>query len=260
MEARSIFIGYDAREAEAFAVCRHSLRRFAPGVPIHAIDLQTMRDAGLYWRPTSMRDGRMWDDISEAPCSTAFAISRFLTPHLAQEGWALFVDCDFLARDPLNELFAQADPSKAVMVVKHHHEPPEGLKMDGQLQLRYARKNWSSCALYNVGHKANKRLTVDLINTVPGRDLHAFSWLANEEIGALDPEWNYLVGHTQLPDGAEPKLVHFTEGIPSMPGYESVPYADEWRTELRAWLREEIVVKGRPTTYAPPAYANGAAA
>ena len=26
-----------------------------------------------------------------------------------------------------------------------------------------------------------------------------------------------------------PKAVHFTRGTPDMPGYENVPYADEWR-------------------------------
>src|SRR5690242_12332845 len=91
---RSIYIGYDPRESEAFAVCRHSIQRFAPDIPIHAICLDDMRAAGLYWRPTSQRDGKLWDDISDAPMSTEFAISRFLTKELAGEGWALFMDCD----------------------------------------------------------------------------------------------------------------------------------------------------------------------
>jgi hypothetical protein len=99
-----------------------------------------------------------------------------------------------------------------------------------------------------------------MINTVPGRDLHAFKWLADEEIGELLPEWNYLIGHTVLPEGVDPKLVHFTEGIPSMPGYENAPYADEWRYELEAWLHEDRHVKGRPSTWEAPSYTNGAAA
>jgi hypothetical protein len=231
----SIYIGFDPRETEAFAVCRHSLRRHTSGIPIHAIDLETVRDAGLYWRPTSRKDGRLWDDISEAPMATEFAISRFLTPILAREGWALFMDCDILARADLYDLFALADPKYAAMCVKHHHVPTaETLKMDGQMQTLYARKNWSSVVLYNCEHPSNRKLTVDLINKVPGRDLHRFCWLGDAEIGELPPQWNYLVGHTD--PTIEPALCHYTEGGPWFEGYRDVPYAKEWLAERRCWL------------------------
>ena len=116
MQNHSIFVGYDPREAEAFGVCRHSLRKHAPNIPVHAIVLDEVKADGLYWRPMSRRDGRLWDDISQAPCSTEFAISRFLTPILAKSGLALFMDCDMLARDDLDQLFwyARNDASQAV--------------------------------------------------------------------------------------------------------------------------------------------------
>ncbi len=167
--------------------------------------------------------------------STEFAISRFLTPHLARDGWALFVDCDVMAMTNIEGLFSLADPSKAVMCVKHHFAPPAGVKMDGQEQTRYARKNWSSVMLFNVGHPANKALTVELINTVPGRDLHRFCWLDDSDIGDLGPEWNWLVGHSS--PNIDPKLIHFTDGIPSMRGYEKQVFADQWRSELSRWAR-----------------------
>lgn len=247
---RSIYMGYDSRETESFAVARHTLRKFAPDIPIHAIELQSMRDAGLYWRPTSRDDkGRLFDDISEFPMSTEFAISRFLTPVLAkssfQQGWALFMDCDVLARDDIDDLFAEADPSKAVMCVQHRYDPPEGEKMDGQAQLRYARKNWSSVMLFNLQHPANRKLNVQLINTVPGRDLHRFCWLDDADIGALGPEWNYLIGHTQLEPGVHPKMVHFTEGGPWFEKYRDVEHAAEWQAARAAWLSEGMSV--RPT-------------
>jgi hypothetical protein len=235
---RSVFIGYDPRETEAFAVCRQSIRRLSGNIPISAVALDEMREAGLYHRPTSRKDGRLWDDISEAPMSTAFAISRFLTPILAKSGWALFMDCDVLARNDLYDLFDLADPSYAVMCVKHHHVPPEGVKMDGQLQTLYARKNWSSVMLFNCDHPANRRLTVELINTVPGRDLHRFCWLEDDEIGALPQAWNWLAGYS--PKSCDPSLVHFTNGTPNIPGYEDAPYADEWLAERRAWLNGRL--------------------
>jgi len=231
---RSIFVGYDPRETEAFDVCRFSLRRHAPKITAKGLCLNDLRDAGLYWRPTTRLAGQLFDRISDAPMSTEFAISRFLTPFLAKEGWALFMDCDILARRSLDELFAQADDSKAVMCVKHDYVPASATKMDGQQQTVYPRKNWSSVMLFNCAHPANARLDIDLINSRPGRDLHRFCWLRDEEIGALDPAWNWLSGVSA--PVADPGLVHFTEGLPNMPGYENSLYAQEWRQVRREWM------------------------
>jgi hypothetical protein len=231
----SVWVGFDPRETDAFAVARHSaLRNTFKPLQVKGVVLINLRTGGLYNRPTSRQGGRLWDDISNAPMATEFACSRFLVPHLAKTGWALFMDSDMLVRDDLFNLFSLADDSKAVMVVKHNHQPPDGsIKMDGQLQTLYARKNWSSVMLFNCDHPSNKKLTVQLINSVPGRDLHRFCWLKDEEIGELPPEWNYLVGHTEGVNDA--KIVHFTDGTPSMTGYENCEYADEWRTELTMW-------------------------
>jgi lipopolysaccharide biosynthesis glycosyltransferase len=240
---RSIWVGFDPREAAAFAVARSSIRRrLTTPIPIFGIVLSDVQGRGLYERPTDCRvtgDQRvLWDVISDAPMSTEFACSRFLTPMLAgHDGWALFCDCDVLARANLSELFDLADPTKAVMCVKHDHVPDAATKMDGQPQTAYGRKNWSSVMLFNCDHPANvRRLTYDLVNTVPGRDLHRFCWLNDDEIGELGPEWNYLVGETQA--DVEPKLVHFTLGGPWFSRYEDVPYADEWRAELAAWAAQ----------------------
>lgn len=243
----SVWLGFDPREAAAFAVTRHSIRRRCNlPIPIYGLVLDTLREQGLYWRPTERRDGRLWDVISDAPMSTEFAISRFLVPHLVRArmgrlgdspkwaaGWALFLDCDMLALSNIERLFAQADPSKAVMVVKHDHRPSEATKMDGQVQTQYARKNWSSAMLFNVDHPANRKLTVELVNTVPGRDLHRFCWIEDDLIGELDASWNWLVGHSD-PE-IEPDIAHFTDGIPTMPGYDDCAYAEEWRAELYRW-------------------------
>jgi len=231
---RSIWIGYDPREAEAFSVARVSIRKhLTMQIPIRSLFLDELRGRGLYTRPTEVRDNRLWDVISEAPMSTEFAISRFLVPHLAQTGWALFMDCDMLARANLARVFDLCDPSKAVMCVKHSYEPAATEKMDGQAQLRYARKNWSSFMIFNLEHEANRQLTPAMVNALPGRDLHRFCWLEDDQIGELPPEWNFLVGHTD--SSIDPKVVHFTEGGPWMKGYENVPYAAEWLQQRRSW-------------------------
>jgi lipopolysaccharide biosynthesis glycosyltransferase len=233
----SIWIGFDPREAAAFAVCRHSIdRRMTQQIPVRGLVLSKLQAEGLYTRPIEFyENGQLKDVLSDAPMSTEFAVSRFLTPLLAKEGWALFMDCDVLVRESLCRLFEIANSKYAVMVVKHQHNPDYGVKMDGQIQTRYARKNWSSVMLFNCEHPANKALTLEMVNTLPGRDLHRFCWLDDEEIGELDPCWNYLVGHTKAED---PKIVHYTDGIPTMRGYEHCEYADEWRAELERWASQ----------------------
>ena len=244
---RSVWIGWEPREAAAFAVARHSIAwriksHNSYSVQTYGVVLSELRKAGLYTRPASKRGSQNWDDISDAPFSTEFHCSRFLVPILARakcldggfngyrQRWALFLDCDMLVRTNINSLFEACDPTKAVMVVKHNHQPEGGTKMDGQIQTRYSRKNWSSVCAFNLGHEANNALTADLVNTVPGRDLHRFCWLEDDQIGELEPGWNHLVGHS--PAHPDPGIVHFTDGIPHMPGYEDCDYAEEWRTEL----------------------------
>lgn len=230
----SYFMGYDTKESEAFSVALHSVRRCAPFQKVTALRLGHLRDIGLYTRPTSVRDGRLWDDLSEAFMSTEHANSRFLAPFLAKSGWALFTDCDIILRRSVASLFEQADKHYAIQLVKHDYAPKAGVKMDGQAQQPYARKNWSSVMLFNVEHPAHRRLTLEMVNTLPGRDLHRFCWLDDEEIGDLTPDWNWLVGHSD--PATEPSIVHYTEGLPSMAGYETCAFADEWFQARRDWL------------------------
>lgn len=230
-----IYIGFDPRMVDAYAVARGSVtRRLITPVPVHGLVLDDLRAKGLYTRPTQIRDGRLWDAISEVPMSTEFAIARFLVKELAgPDSWALFMDSDFLAFANPEGLFALTDESKAVMVVKHRYEPGHREKMDGQVQSAYPRKLWSSLMLINTSHKANRALTVEYVNSAPGRDLHAFKWLKDEHIGEIPAEWNYLPGVSD--PNITPKFVHFTEGLPSMTGYHDCEYADAWRDELYKW-------------------------
>lgn len=236
-----VFIGWDTREITAFDVCRWSLaRRCSHPVSVYPIMEKSLRHAGLYTRPHETKEGRLWDTISKAPMSTEFAITRFLTPYLAQGGWALFIDCDMLVLGDISDLFKKADPKYAVQVVKHLHIPEETEKMDGQIQTAYPRKNWSSVMLFNCDHPANRNLTLDAINTLPGRDLHAFSWLKDEEIGSLPLDWNYLVDVS--PEIDRPLLAHYTLGTPDMPGYEKGQWAEKWWLE-KACLEAQMDLK-----------------
>ena len=89
------------------------------------------------------------------------------------------------------------------MVVKRSHVPVERTKMDGQAQTIYNRKNWSSVCLWNLGHPANSKLTVEMVNR-SGTRLKRICWLEDAEIGECPLKWNYLAGSFRYGHPAEP--------------------------------------------------------
>ena len=100
--------------------------------------------------------------------------------------------------------------------------------MGSQIQVGYTRKNWSSVALFNCDHPANRRLSLRDVNERPGRDLHNFVWLNDIEIGDLDARWNHLVGVTSdpLPEGG---ILHYTLGGPWIKDWGGGHHDDIWK-------------------------------
>lgn len=216
-----VYIGYDEREARSFKVAMGTA--VAVGARPQPLYEDRLRSIGLLYRPMDTR-GHLWDLNSGAPQSTAFAIARFFTPILAHSGWCMFVDGDVVfLRNPL-ELMQLADSKYAVMVVKHNVGDVDGTKMDNRIQTSYPRKLWSSVMLWNVDHPANRRLNIQMLNQWPGRDLHAFGWLHDEEIGELPVNWNWLVGMQNKPENLA--IAHYTLGTPEL--IEGGEHADIW--------------------------------
>jgi len=211
-----VFIGYDAVEAVAFSVLSHSINaRASEPVQIAPVMLEQLK--GTYKRERNPLQ------------STDFSFSRFLVPYLCGfQGWAVFMDCDMLARADFAELWKLRDDRYAVQVVKHTHVPKEDTKFLGAVQTRYEKKNWSSVMLMNCARCT--ALTPDFVNSATGLQLHQFKWLDGDaRIGELPARWNQLVGYD--PYREEASLVHFTIGGPWFREYESCEYSDEWRAE-----------------------------
>lgn len=229
-----IFIGFDPNEMRACTIAKQSLIRHAAAAHLDIDRVCRLSLHRVYTRPTTtMRNGQLFDEISDAPMSTDHAIARFFIPFICDyQGWALFTDGDVLFRDDVGNLLALADQRCAIQVVHHPPQLEERQKKDGHIQQAYPRKNWSSVMLWNCGHAANRRLTVDVLNSWPGRDLHAFKWLDDDALlGELPARWNHLVGiHPPMPD---PAVVHFTLGTPDLPGRADSPFAQEWFYEAR---------------------------
>lgn len=213
-----VYIGWDSREDIAYQVARKTLLENASiPVTVEPIKLDELVANDLYTR-----------DIDPL-ASTEFTYSRFFVPHLAgYEGWALFCDCDFMFFGDVADLQQYNDPDKAVYCVQHDYTPKEAVKMDGQAQTVYPRKNWSSFMLFNCGHASTRQLTPDLVNRESGAYLHRMQWAKDEEIGSIPTAWNWLDGWNEEPDSGKPNAVHYTSGGPWFDNYQNVAYADIW--------------------------------
>ena len=230
MEPLKVYIGWDSREDIAYKVAKHSIEKYA-SVPVEIVPLkqEELRSNKDYWRPH--------DKLG----STEFTFSRFLVPHLNNyKDWALFIDCDFLFLDDIKKLFDQIDDRYAIMCAQHDYTPKQGVKMDGQVQTVYPRKNWSSMMLINCAHPSNQQVTKEFVNDPEkdGKYLHRFSWLNNNEIGKISHEWNWLVGwYKEVVDGL-PKALHYTEGGPWFKDYQRCEYAVDWLLMEKSYLKE----------------------
>jgi lipopolysaccharide biosynthesis glycosyltransferase len=224
-----VYIGYDPREDIAYQVCKYSIETRNPGIEVIPLKQQELRNYKLYWREV--------DKLA----ATEFTFTRFLIPELNKfEGWALFCDCDILFLTDVQELFDQVDDQYAVMCAQHDYKPKDTIKMDGQVQSIYPRKNWSSVMLINCGHASNKKLTKELVNSpdATGAFLHRFSWLDDSEVGEFSHEWNWLVDWYEEPTDGIPKALHYTSGGPWFENYRFCDYHTEWKDELSAMMND----------------------
>jgi lipopolysaccharide biosynthesis glycosyltransferase len=208
----NLFVGFDPREAVAYHVfCKSIIQNTSVPVQITPLVLSQLQEF----------------NETHADRSNDFVYSRFLTPYLSDfKGWAIFADGDMICQGDLKELIDMADPSKAVMVVKHDYQTKATQKYLGNINENYPRKNWSSVILWNCDHPKHKILTPDFVSKQTGKFLHRFSWLDDQDIGELPLEWNWLASEYRV--NREAKLIHFTLGTPCFKDYKNSDMADIW--------------------------------
>ena len=189
-----IFLGADPRQVVSLTTLIHSIAKNAKSpVSITPLVLETLpiKRAGL----------------------TPFTYTRFLVPHLCNyEGLGLFLDADMLALGDITEVFdiGRMRSDKAVHVMQ---EQPAF--------------EWASMILFNCAHPSNRILTPEHIDNPEVKNLHKIGWLKMDEIGTLPKEWNVCIPYTSNPP-ENPKLVHFTQGVPHWWETKNQPHAATW--------------------------------
>jgi len=216
MKPIPVFVGYDPREAIAYHTCVNSIIRHASQpVAIIPVALNLFRDY----------------DETHTDGSNQFIYSRFLVPHLMDyQGWAIFIDGDMILRGDIVELWNLQSPFNDVMVVKHNYKTRMTEKYLGSKNEDYPRKNWSSVILWNCNSFPNRKLTPEFVQKSTGAELHRFTWLDDDRIGELPPEWNWLDVEYEYNPNA--KLVHYTLGTPCFHEFaDAGDFAEDWHQE-----------------------------
>ena len=211
-EKINIVVGFDQRESVAYHTFSQSIIEKA-SLPVAFIPLAINTLKGYKETHTDK--------------SNDFIYSRFLTPHLNDfKGWAIFADGDMICQADIKELWDLKDESKALLVVKHDYQTKAHQKYLGNINENYPRKNWSSVILWNCAHSKHKILTPEFIANQTGKYLHRFSWLEDDDIGELPPEWNWLA--IEYPENRKAKLIHYTLGTPCFKDYRDSEMSDIW--------------------------------
>jgi hypothetical protein len=193
-----IFCGWDSRQPLSYNVLAHSIVSRA-SVPVSIIPL----------------------NIRAMPITrvglTEFTWSRFLVPYLCDfEGSAIFMDSDMLCLGDIAKISGKFD---------YENEPPAV-----RVSKNKHRFEWASLIYFHCAHPSNRILTPDFVSSAPA--LHGMQWLNPREVGELQGEWNFLAGYDDpIPN---PKIVHYTQGLPIYPETEGTPFAAEWKAEHKA--------------------------
>lgn len=251
---RHVFIGYDEREDIAYQIARYSiLSNIGEGkteIQVHKLDHRTLRNKGLFTREWLIESNGSYKDIRDKrPFSTQFAHSRFLIPAYAKmlglQGQALFIDCDFMFKGDLNDLFDLTENNGCMLsCVKHNYIPELDVKMDNCSQKAYAFKLWSAMMMFNLNEpRLYEMLLPDRVNTWEGGALHRFIWISqshqmvSSEIGDIPECWQFI------PDHSEPRVkpeeircIHWTMGGPWFEHMRKCKYANEWWKEYKLYI------------------------
>ena len=215
----NIYIGYDSRHSDLAELCKKCLA--------HGINWGfgggDINGSMTKWRPEIK-----FLDISKIPeytrdyanQSTEFTYSRFLIPYLENyEGFSIFLDDDILFDGSILPMFYFMNPDDAVACIQYDFDKYVDTKFNGEKNVSYPKKLWSSLMIFNNGHEDCKKLTPEIVNTESGKYLHQFEW--TDKISEI-PEWFvFTEGHDTDETKWRPLAVHYTRGGPWIEGMDT---------------------------------------
>jgi len=214
----NIYIGYDSTMDDLDKICEHSIlegiRRALPQGDI-------MPYCGLTPEIKLLDISKLPDYNREyANQSTEFTYSRFLIPYLENyEGFSIFLDNDFIFKKNILPLFFYLNPDDAVACIQYPHYEHDTTKFDGEVNIDYPCKLWSSLMVFNNGHEDCKKLTPEVVNTWTGKQLHQFEW--TDAISPIPQKYIFVEGYDDPEEKWDYSGIHYTRGGPWIKGMDT---------------------------------------
>ena len=205
----NIYIGYDSNHGDLHEVNKKSILK----------NLKTSN--GYLMKECSWEPEIKYLDISKLPDynreyanqSTEFTYSRFLIPYLENyEGFSIFIDNDFIWRKNILPLFYYLNMDDAIACIKYPQIKHDETKFDGQVNIDYPCKLWSSLMVFNNGHEDCKKLTPEVVNTWTGAQLHQFEW--TDKISKIPEHYIFTEGYDNPETKWDCSGYHYTRGGP----------------------------------------------
>jgi hypothetical protein len=207
----NIYVGYDSNMNDLEGVCKLSILK----------SIEESLGGGKWNNYLEFKPEIKILDIAKLPDynreyanqSTEFTYSRFLIPYLENyEGFSLFVDNDFIfTKTPLS-MFNYLSPDDAVACIKYPHYEHDATKFDGEVNIDYPCKLWSSMMFFNNGHEDCKKLTPEVVNTWTGKQLHQFEW--TDKISEIPQKYIFVEGYDNPEEKWDYTGIHYTRGGP----------------------------------------------
>ena len=213
----TIYIGHDSRHGDLSKVSKYAI-------------LESIQQGfGKGW----MHDQCHWApevkilDIAEieeytreyANQSTEFTYSRFLIPYLENyEGFSIFIDDDFIFKKSILPMFYYLNPNDAVACIQYPQYKHDETKFDGEVNIDYPKKLWSSMMVFNNGHEDCKKLTPEVVNTWTGKQLHQFEW--TDKISKIPEHYIFVEGYDNHEEKYNYSGIHYTRGGPWVKGMD----------------------------------------
>lgn len=145
--------------------------------------------------------------------STAFTYSRFLIPYLENyEGFSMFIDDDILFEETPLPMFYYLNPDDAVACIQYPQYEHDSVKFNGEINIDYPCKLWSSLMIFNNGHEDCKKLTPEVVNTWTGAQLHQFEW--TDKISKIPEHYVFTEGYDNPETKWQCAGYHYTRGGP----------------------------------------------
>lgn len=211
----SVYIGYDSRHEKISEVCKKSIedslyKYREQTVSPERTFLKIFGDIDIHYLDTSKIPEYTREYANQ---STEFTYSRFLIPYLENyEGFSIFVDNDFIFNKSLAPLFYYLNYDDALACVQYKDFVPLGEKFNGEKNVAYPKKLWSSLMLFNNAHEDCKKLTPEAVNTWTGKQLHQFEW--TDKISKIPERYILTEGYDTVKTKPRHIATHFTRGGP----------------------------------------------